>query len=102
MVTRLHVCDALAYRLDDPGTLVPEDDGEGTFRVLSGKCVRIWGALAKFIFSHFVLAISWREFVVGNEEGSGLFAYRYGRHQCSISGCELRVLVVARPRHLRW
>lgn len=41
MVTGLHVGDALTNRLDDTGTLVAEDDGESTLRVLSGESVRI-------------------------------------------------------------
>lgn len=41
MVTGLHVCDALANRLDDASTLVSQNDGEGTLRVLSGECVGI-------------------------------------------------------------
>lgn len=41
VVTGLHVGDALSNRLDDTGTLVAEDDGEGTLGVLSGERVRI-------------------------------------------------------------
>jgi hypothetical protein len=42
VVAGLDVGDALADRLDVTGTLVPENDGEGTLGVLSGECVGIW------------------------------------------------------------
>lgn len=35
VVTRLHVGDALTNGLNNTGTLVSQDDGEGTFWVLS-------------------------------------------------------------------
>lgn len=41
MISRLHIGDTLANRLNDTGALVPEDDGEGTLGVLSGECVCI-------------------------------------------------------------
>lgn len=41
MVTRLHVCDALTHGFNDTSTLVSEDDGEGTLRVLARQCVGI-------------------------------------------------------------
>ena len=41
VVARLHVCDALTDGLDDTSTLVPEDDGESTLRVLARQCVGI-------------------------------------------------------------
>ena len=41
MVARLHICDALTDGLNDTSTLVSEDDGESTLRVLSGQCVGI-------------------------------------------------------------
>jgi len=42
MVTRLDIGDALANGLDDPGSFVPEDDGEGTLWILAGQRVGIW------------------------------------------------------------
>jgi hypothetical protein len=41
VVTGLYVCDALTNGLDNTSTLVPEDDGESTLRVLAGQCVGI-------------------------------------------------------------
>lgn len=41
MLTGLHISDTLAYRLDDTGTLVSQDDGEGTLGVLAGQCIGI-------------------------------------------------------------
>lgn len=41
VVTGLYVCDALTNGLDDTSTLVSEDNGEGTLRVLAGQCVGI-------------------------------------------------------------
>lgn len=41
MVTRLHVGDTFTDRLNNTGTLVPQDDREGTFGVLAGQCVGI-------------------------------------------------------------
>ena len=41
VVAGLYVCDALTDRLDDTSTLVSEDDGENTLRVLAGQCVGI-------------------------------------------------------------
>lgn len=41
VITRLHVGDALTNRLNNTGTLVSQDDGEGTFWVLAGQCVGI-------------------------------------------------------------
>lgn len=41
MVPGLDVGDALTYGLDDTGTLVTEDDGKRTLRVLSRQCVGI-------------------------------------------------------------
>jgi hypothetical protein len=41
VVARLHICDALTDGLNDTSTLVSEDDGESTLRVLSGQCVGI-------------------------------------------------------------
>jgi hypothetical protein len=41
VVTGLHVCDALADRLDDAGALVTEDNGESTLGVLAGESVGI-------------------------------------------------------------
>ena len=42
IVTGLHGGDALADRFDNTGTLVTEDDGESTFRVLSGESVGVY------------------------------------------------------------
>jgi hypothetical protein len=42
VVSRLHVRDALANRLNDTSALVPENNGEGTLGVLSGERVCIW------------------------------------------------------------
>lgn len=42
IVAGLHGGDALADRLDDTSTLVTEDDGESTFRVLSGESVGVY------------------------------------------------------------
>lgn len=41
MVTRLHIGDAFTNRLDDTSTLVTQDDGEGSLRVLArqGVCI---------------------------------------------------------------
>lgn len=41
VIAGLYVGDALADGLDDTGTLMTEDDGEGTFGVLAGQCVGI-------------------------------------------------------------
>lgn len=41
VVAGLHVGNALANRLDDAGTLVTEDNGEGALGVLAGKGVGI-------------------------------------------------------------
>ena len=41
MVADLYVCDSLADGLDDTSTLVSEDDGESTLRILAGQCVGI-------------------------------------------------------------
>ena len=41
MVARLHIGDTLTNGLDDTSTLVSEDDGESTLRVLAGQCVGI-------------------------------------------------------------
>lgn len=41
MVARLDVGDALADGLDDTGTLVTQDYGEGTLGVLAGECVGV-------------------------------------------------------------
>jgi hypothetical protein len=41
VVAGLHVCDALADRLDDAGALVTEDNGESTLGVLAGESVGI-------------------------------------------------------------
>lgn len=41
MVTRLHIGDALAYRLNNTSTLVTQDDGESTLWVLAGQGVCI-------------------------------------------------------------
>lgn len=41
VVTRLHVGDALSHRLDDAGTFVTQDNGEGSLGVLAGQRVRI-------------------------------------------------------------
>ena len=41
VVARLHVGDALTNRLDNAGTLVTEDNGEGALGVLAGKGVGI-------------------------------------------------------------
>lgn len=41
MVAGLYVGDALTDRLDVSGTLVTENDGEGTLGVLAGECVGI-------------------------------------------------------------
>lgn len=42
MVASFHVGDTLANGLDDTGTLVSQNNGERAFRVLAGKCVRIY------------------------------------------------------------
>lgn len=41
VVTGLHVGDTLANGLHNTSTLVSQDDGESTLRVLSGECVGI-------------------------------------------------------------
>jgi hypothetical protein len=41
MVARLDVGHTLADGLDDTGTLVTQDDWEGTLRILSGECVGV-------------------------------------------------------------
>lgn len=41
VVTRLHVGDTLANGLHDTSTLVSQNDGESTLRVLARKCVGI-------------------------------------------------------------
>lgn len=41
VVAGLHVGDSLSHRLDDTSTLVTQDDGEGTLRVLAGQGVCI-------------------------------------------------------------
>jgi hypothetical protein len=41
IVANLYVCNALADRLNDTGTLVTEDNGECALGVLSGECVGI-------------------------------------------------------------
>lgn len=41
MVARLHIGDALTNRLNDTGTFVSQNDGEGTLRVLAGQGVGI-------------------------------------------------------------
>jgi hypothetical protein len=41
VVAGLYICDTLTDGLDDTGTLVTKDNGEGTLGVLSGKCVCI-------------------------------------------------------------
>ena len=45
MVADLNVCDALTDRLDDTGTLVPENNGESTLGVFAGESVGIWAVL---------------------------------------------------------
>lgn len=41
MVTGLHIRDTLTNRLDNTGTLVSKNDGEGTLGVLARQCVGI-------------------------------------------------------------
>lgn len=53
MVTGLHVSDTLADRLDDASTLVSEDDGESSLRVLAGESVRI--LISSALISHMML-----------------------------------------------
>jgi len=43
MVAWLNVGHALAYRLDDTGTLVSKDDGESPLGILARQCVCICG-----------------------------------------------------------
>lgn len=51
VVAGLHVGDALADGLDDTGTLVTEDDGEGTLGVLAGESVGIWNVSIQHPFA---------------------------------------------------
>lgn len=41
VLARLHACDTLAHGLDDASSLVSQDNGEGSLRVLSGQRVGI-------------------------------------------------------------
>jgi hypothetical protein len=43
VVARLDIGDALTNRLDNTSSLVSQDDGESTFRVLAGQGVGICG-----------------------------------------------------------
>jgi hypothetical protein len=45
MVTRLHIGDALTNRLDNTSTLMSQNDGESTFRVLSRQSVCVFAFL---------------------------------------------------------
>ncbi len=42
VVARLHIGDALAYRLDDARALMAQDDGEGAFGVLARERVGVY------------------------------------------------------------
>jgi hypothetical protein len=59
VVADLDVGDALADGLDDAGTLVPEDNGEGALGVLSGECVGIGMADARVVDLDADLVRSW-------------------------------------------
>lgn len=41
MISRLNIGHTLTYRFDDASTFVTENDGEGSFGILSGKSVRV-------------------------------------------------------------
>jgi hypothetical protein len=49
VVTRLHVGDTLADRLDDTGALVTKDDRESALGVLPGQCVGIYRSQGLFV-----------------------------------------------------
>lgn len=81
MVANLDVCDTLADRLNDPGSLVAKDNWESALWVFprQGVCVCL------LLNPVNLLLIK--------------LTHLYGRHQCSRPECGLRVLLAER---LRW
>jgi hypothetical protein len=59
MVTRLDVGDTLAYRLDNTSTLVSQNNGESTLRVLAGQSVGICVADAGVVDLNAYFVCSW-------------------------------------------
>ncbi|KAL2288320.1 hypothetical protein FJTKL_04365 [Diaporthe vaccinii] len=59
VVPRLHVGDALTYRLDNTSTLMTQDDGEGSLGVLAGQSVGICVADSSVVDLNADLVCSW-------------------------------------------
>jgi len=93
MVTRLHVGDALAYRLNDTSTLVSQDDGEGPLGVLARQSVGICVADTGVVDLNADFVCSWgqdldvfdRELLAGFPGDGGLRVVSMGPRSCPVS-----------------
>jgi hypothetical protein len=51
MVTRLNGGNAFAYRFDDSGAFMAEDDGKGSFGIFAAEGVGVYGPRPLVIFA---------------------------------------------------